>query len=88
MVRTKGTAPKVHTHAWKPSVLPKLQVVEDHSLSRSKVFIEIKVEARTRGAKKQKQKRNFFERLIGGLPVEVVVQASTNLVRQYHIVWS
>jgi hypothetical protein len=73
MVRTKGTAPRPHTYAWKPSVLPKLQVVEDRSLSRSKMFCEMKVEVRTRGVKKQKQKRNFFERLVGGLPVGVVV---------------
>jgi hypothetical protein len=48
----------------------------------------MKAEARTRGEKKKRQKQHFFERLVRGLPVEIVVQVSTDLVWQYRISWS
>jgi hypothetical protein len=45
----------------------------------------MKAEARTRGEKKKRQKQHFFERLVRGLPVEIVVQVSINLIWQYRI---
>jgi hypothetical protein len=84
MARTKSSwwnmVKTPHMEAWEPSVLPKPKIVKDHYLSRSKVFFEIKVEARTRGEKKKRQKQYFFERLVRDLPVEIVVQVSTDLV--------
>jgi hypothetical protein len=80
MVRTKGIAYKIrylHTDAWKPSVLSEPQAVEVHYLLRNKVFFEVTVGARTRGQQK-KQERKLHDRLMHGLPVEAVVQVSTN----------
>jgi hypothetical protein len=81
MARTKGTAYKVrypHTHAWKPSVLPESKISDDYSLTRIKLFFEVKVRARTRREQK-KQERSFYDRLAHGLPVEIVMQVGPNV---------
>jgi hypothetical protein len=58
------------------------------TLYQEQVFFAMEAEARTRGEKKKRQKQHFFERLVRGLPVEIVVQVSTDLVWQYCISWS
>jgi hypothetical protein len=84
MARTKGTAYKVrypHTHAWKPSILPESGVSDDYSLTRTKLLFEVKVRARTRRQQKKQDRRSFYDRLVHGLPVEIVVQVGPNVAR-------